>query len=138
MNEKPRSAKDSILNKETIVQIAKEGLIIFIYVMIAYFIGLKANPLMASTMAFSTLCLSRLFHGFSSRSKYAIYKKTMNPYSLAAFALGFILLTSILGFTSLHGVFSIGAISFSFYFKIVFLSFLSFLTIQGIKMLKYK
>ena len=138
LNEKPRSAKDSILNKETIVQIAKEGLIIFIYVMIAYFIGLKANPLMASTMAFSTLCLSRLFHGFSSRSKYAIYKKTMNPYSLAAFALGFILLTSILGFTSLHGVFSIGAISFSFYFKIVFLSFLSFLTIQGIKMLKYK
>lgn len=138
LNEKPRNAKDSILNKETLIQIGKEGMIIFIYVMIAYFIGLKENPLLASTMAFSTLCLSRLFHGFSSRSKRAIYKKAINPYSLAAFVLGFVLLTSILGFTSLHGLFSIAAISLSFYLKIVFLSFLSFLTIQGIKMLKYK
>lgn len=138
LNEKPRNAKDSILNKETLIQIGKEGMIIFIYVMIAYFIGLKENPLLASTMAFSTLCLSRLFHGFSSRSKRAIYKKAINPYSLAAFVLGFVLLTSILGFTSLHGLFSIAAISLSFYLKIILLSLLSFLTIQGIKMLKYK
>ncbi len=138
LNEKPRNAKDSILNKETLIQIGKEGMIIFIYVMIAYFIGLKENPLLASTMAFSTLCLSRLFHGFSSRSKRAIYKKAINPYSLAAFVLGFVLLTSILGFTSLHGLFSIAVISLSFYLKIILLSLLSFLTIQGIKMLKYK
>lgn len=138
LNEKPRNAKDSILNKETLIQIGKEGTIIFIYVMIAYFIGLKENPLLASTMAFSTLCLSRLFHGFSSRSKRAIYKKAINPYSLAAFVLGFVLLTSILGFTSLHGLFSIAVISLSFYLKIILLSLLSFLTIQGIKMLKYK
>ena len=138
LNEKPRNAKDSILNKETLIQISKEGMIIFIYVMIAYFIGLKENPLLASTMAFSTLCLSRLFHGFSSRSKRAIYKKAINPYSLAAFVLGFVLLTSILGFTSLHGLFSIAVISLSFYLKIILLSLLSFLTIQGIKMLKYK
>lgn len=138
LNEKPRNAKDSILNKETLIQIGKEGTIIFIYVMIAYFIGLKENPLLASTMAFSTLCLSRLFHGFSSRSKHAIYKKAINPYSLAAFVLGFVLLTSILGFTSLHGLFSIAVISLSFYLKIILLSLLSFLTIQGIKMLKYK
>lgn len=138
LNEKPRNAKDSILNKETLIQIGKEGTIIFIYVMIAYFMGLKENPLLASTMAFSTLCLSRLFHGFSSRSKRAIYKKAINPYSLAAFVLGFVLLTSILGFTSLHGLFSIAVISLSFYLKIILLSLLSFLTIQGIKMLKYK
>lgn len=138
LNEKPRNAKDSILNKETLIQIGKEGMIIFIYVMIAYFIGLKENPLLASTMAFSTLCLSRLFHGFSSRSKRAIYKKAINPYSLAAFVLGFVLLTSILGFTSLHGLFSIAVISLSSYLKIILLSLLSFLTIQGIKMLKYK
>lgn len=138
LNEKPRNAKDSILNKETLIQIGKEGTIIFIYVMIAYFIGLKENPLLASTMAFSTLCLSRLFHGFSSRSKRAIYKKAINPYSLAAFVLGFVLLTSILGFTSLHGLFSIAVISLSSYLKIILLSLLSFLTIQGIKMLKYK
>lgn len=138
LNEKPRNAKDSILNKETLIQISKEGMIIFIYVMIAYFIGLKENPLLASTMAFSTLCLSRLFHGFSSRSKRAIYKKAINPYSLAAFVLGFVLLTSILGFTSLHGLFSIAVISLSSYLKIILLSLLSFLTIQGIKMLKYK
>ncbi len=138
LKEKPRSARDSILNKETLLQIGKEGLIIFVYVMIAYFIGLKENPLLASTMAFSTLCLSRLFHGFSSRSKYPIFKKEVNMYSVGAFVVGFVLLSSILGFVGLHGLFSVGEIHLSLYLKMILCSFLSFVTIQGLKMIKYK
>ena len=45
---------------------------------------------MASTMAFSTLTLARLFHGFNCRGKQFIFKMgfTTNPYSIYAFAAG--------------------------------------------------
>lgn len=136
LHEKPRSSKDSILNKKTMIQIGYEGMILFIFVMIAYFIGLKDNELLASTMAFSTLCLSRLFHGFSSRGKAPIYKLEINIYSLLAFSVGFILLTIILCVPSLHSLFSVGEITFKHYFFILLCSFLSFISVQVTKMIK--
>ncbi len=136
LHEKPRSSKDSILNKKTMIQIGYEGCIIFIFVMIAYYIGLKENELLASTMAFSTLCLSRLFHGFSSRGKTPIYKLEINIYSVLAFVTGFILLSLILCVPSLHGLFSVGHMNLTYYLIIILCSFLSFVSVQIIKMIK--
>lgn len=36
--------------------------------MIAFYVGFLRNAEVASTMAFSTLCLSRLVHGFNCKS----------------------------------------------------------------------
>ena len=130
LNEKPRNSKDSILNKKTLIKIGYEGCIIFIFVMIAYFLGLQTSSLMASTMAFSTLCLSRLLHGFSSRTSKRIYKVQKNTYSIFAFLIGFILLTCILLIPSLHGLFSIGKITINQYLLVCACALASFLSIQ--------
>ena len=74
LKQKPRGSGDSLLNKETILQVSFEGIIICIFTMLAYFIGLRSDELTASSMAFGTLCLARLLHGFNCRSNLPLYK----------------------------------------------------------------
>ena len=49
-------------------------LIISVSVIAAFLIGLKDNPAVATTMAFSTLTFARLLHGFNCRSQHSIFK----------------------------------------------------------------
>ena len=57
MKEKPRPINESILTKDFLINIGLEGLSICTMVMIAFTIGYKdGNALLASTMAFATLC----------------------------------------------------------------------------------
>ena len=58
LKQKPRGMNDSLLNKETLLQISFEGVIICIFTMLSYFVGLKTDELLASSMAFGTLCLA--------------------------------------------------------------------------------
>ena len=51
-----------------------EGIVIAICTMCAYLTGLKGDPLTASTMAFATICLARLLHGFNCRSSQPLSK----------------------------------------------------------------
>lgn len=111
LKQKPRGMNDSLLNKETLLQIGFEGLIICIFTMLAYFVGLKTNELLASSMAFGTLCLARLLHGFNCRSNLPIYKIPLNIYSIGAFVIGAALLTWILISPNFHSFFSISDLS---------------------------
>ena len=63
MNEKPRPKNQSILTKKVLTNICVEGIVIGVMTMIAFYVGFMRNAEVASTMAFSTLCLSRLVHG---------------------------------------------------------------------------
>ena len=60
-------------------------------------------------MAFSTLTLARLFHGFNCRNEHSIFRLGFkrNWYSLYAFLLGVCLLSLILFVPSLHNLFSV-------------------------------
>ena len=109
MNEKPRPAGESILNKETGVYIIVHSVIIAACVMVAFLIGAEQSDMMASTMAFATLCLARLFEGFDSRGKYSLFRLgfTSNLYSTGAFAVGAIFLACALFITPLHGFMSV-------------------------------
>ncbi len=113
--EKPRKQGESILNKEVVKQIAAEGLIIAIATICAYYIGLSTSNALATTFAFSTLCLSRLFHGFNCRSSQSIFKIkfTSNMYSIYAFLCGYVLLNAILLIPALHGIFAVTDITFT-------------------------
>ena len=82
LKQKPRGMNDSLLNKETLLQISFEGVIICIFTMLSYFVGLKTDELLASSMAFGTLCLARLLHGFNCRSNLPLYKMPLNYYSI--------------------------------------------------------
>lgn len=116
INDKPRPRDESILNRETMVDIGITGVLIAIATIIAFIIGLFSlnqvieryssgvnlvggiNPIAGSTMAFATLCLARLWHGFNCRGRNSIVKLGLlnNVYSIGAFCLGAILLHILL------------------------------------------
>lgn len=107
LKQQPRKANDSILSKSTVSQIIFEGVVICIFTMLAYFIGLRVDSLTASTMAFGTLCLARLFHGFNSRSSLPLHKIYVNFFSVGAFCIGTAILSAIVTIPSFHSLFSI-------------------------------
>ncbi|MCY6958086.1 cation-translocating P-type ATPase [Clostridium brassicae] len=138
MREPPRDVSTPILNKTFGINILFEGLLISICSMTAFHIGLNTgDKKLASTMAFSTLCLARLIHGFNSRSKESIFKIGLfsNKYLCIAFSLGFVLLNSVLLFNPLKIIFEVSYISLRQILAIYGLSLTPFITIQTYKSL---
>ena len=115
MNEKPRPMNESILTKDFLIKIATEGLSIGVTTMIAFLIGFKGgDAVLASTMAFGTLCTARLVHGFNCKSdRPVLFKKKMwsNIYLIGAFLLGLVLITSVLMIPALHSVFKVSTLT---------------------------
>lgn len=140
LKEKPRDPSVGILTKDFLFQMIWQGGLIAIVSMIAYHIGLGINAQMASTMAFATLTLARLFHGFNCRSKSSIFKIGLgsNLYSVGAFfaGTGFLLLVLFVPF--LHGVFDVAVLSSMAILQIAGLAFLPTLVIQLVKMVSKK
>ena len=70
---------ESILTKDFLIKIATEGLSIGVTTMIAFLIGFKGgDAVLASTMAFGTLCTARLVHGFNCKSDRPVLFKKKN------------------------------------------------------------
>ena len=110
LNQKPRNPKEGILTKEFMLKLLGIGGLIAICTMSSYHIGLiTGSNAIATTMAFATLTLARLFHGFNCRSSKSIFKLGFmsNPWSLAAFGLGVILLSLVLFVPPLQSIFTV-------------------------------
>ena len=108
--QKPRDPKEPILNRSFISKIAVQGLLIAIVTMAAFYIGYQnGDAALASTMAFATLTLSRLFHGFNCRGRESIFrlKFSTNMYSNLAFIGGVVLLLLVLFVPGLNGLFMV-------------------------------
>lgn len=111
---KPRDPKEGILNKKFMSVLFVQGAIIAIVTMISYYTGLNADGAkLASTMAFTTLTLARLFHGFNCRSDHSIFKIGFrrNWYSAAAFGVGIVLLILVVAIPPLARMFEIATMS---------------------------
>ncbi|WP_399633033.1 cation-translocating P-type ATPase [Sporosarcina sp. SG10008] len=138
MKDKPRDINTPLLNKTFTTQVILEGLLIAIATIIAFRIGLSTGDTQtASTMAFATLCLSRLVHGFNSRSKESIFTIGVfsNLYTWLAFLIGFICLHLVLFVPSLTGVFEVATLSGIQLGYIYCLSCMPFLVNQWYKVL---
>ena len=99
LNRAPRDPKQPILNRALLCNIGWQGLLIAVVTMAAFYLGYQQHDAaLASTMAFSTLTLARLFHGFNCRGEASIFrlKFSTNPYSNLAFAAGALLLLAVL------------------------------------------
>lgn len=107
LNEEPRNPKESILTKAFMKNLAIQGGLIAVVTIIGFYRGLAVNAGMACTMAFATLCMARLFHGFNCRGTRSIFRLESNPYSYGAFAVGAVLLLAVLLVPGLHGLFNI-------------------------------
>ncbi|MBO5238909.1 MAG: cation-translocating P-type ATPase [Lachnospiraceae bacterium] len=109
LEEKPRDPSVGILNRRFFMQMLGQGALIALVVMVAYYLGMNISPAAASTYAFATLTLARLFHGFNCRSKLSVFHAGLcsNPYSLMAFGAGVTLLALVLLVPPLGSLFSV-------------------------------
>ncbi|WP_186567518.1 cation-translocating P-type ATPase [Lawsonibacter celer] len=139
LRQKPRDPKEPILNKPLLLRIGGQGLLIAIVTMIAFYLGYRnGDAALASTMAFSTLTLARLFHGFNCRGEESIFKLKLstNKYSVMAFFAGVLLLLAVLFIPGLTGLFAISPLfSAACLGEIALLAFLPTLVIQIVKII---
>ena len=139
MNEKPRPKNQSILTKKVLTNICVEGIVIGVMTMIAFYFGFLRNAEVASTMAFSTLCLSRLVHGFNCKSDKPVWftKKMWNNKSMiGAFFVGFVLLNAVLLVPALQGIFAVAPLTIAELLIVYGLSLGTFVVVQILKMIR--
>ena len=139
LNQKPRNPKESIMTKDFMLTLLVQGAIIGAFVMAAYHIGLaQSGAALASTMAFATLTLARLFHGFNCRADVSIFKLGLrsNIYSILAFLAGLLLLNAVLFIPAFHGLFMIADLTAGDIGMIYLLAFLPTVIIQLYKVIK--
>lgn len=137
MGEKPRPVKESILTKDFLIRIGVEGGVIGAVVLAAFLIGYRdGNEVLAGTMAFAVLCLSRLLHGYNCKAgKLVIFTGEFfdNRFMQGAFLSGFVLLTAVLAVPVLHGFFAVQTLKIGELLAVYGLSGVSMLVIQGLK-----
>ena len=140
MRKKPRPANESILTKPFLISVGYSGLIIGIMTFLAYVLGRsEGGDYLGMTMAFATLCMSRLWHGFSCKSEEPVlFRKQMinNPFGLLAFFAGMILINAVLLVPPLKSLFSIASLTGLQYAWIHIFSFGSMILIQIVKFVK--
>ncbi len=138
LNVPPRNPKEPLLNKRLFSEILLEGLIIGVCTMGAYFVGRGVSNGLATTMAFATLTLARLFHGFNCRGEENIFKLklTGNKYSVYAFLVGVLLLAGALFVPFFERLFSVAPMSGVYALIILGLAFLPTLLIQIVKTIR--
>lgn len=146
LEQPPRNPKEGILTKEFLVDVGVQGGIIAVCTMIAYYTGLympgvmgaPGNQAVASTMAFATLTLARLFHGFNCRSKHSIIRLGLrsNPWSIMAFGAGVVLLAAVLFVPGLQRLFSVADLSVRQLVTIAIFAVIPTLIIQAVKTIR--
>ncbi|KMT23161.1 cation-translocating P-type ATPase [Clostridium cylindrosporum] len=138
LKQKPRKSNESILTKPIIKAIAVEGFIIAVCTIIAYYIGSKSGDKhVASTMAFSTLCLARLFHGFNCRWTKSLFKIGFfsNKYTWYAFIVGSALLAIVLSVPPFMRIFETVALTGEQAGYMLLLAFIPTIIIQTYKVI---
>ena len=137
LSQKPRDPNKGILTKDFTALMFGQGALIAVVVVTAFYLGLPYGAATAATMAFATLTLARLFHGFNCRSKRSIFSLGLlsNLYSVGAFVLGCLLLALVLFVPALHSLFCVEAMDGMMYACIALLAFAPTVVIQIIKVI---
>lgn len=139
MKEKPRPVNQSILTKSFLLSVLSEGLIIALSAILCFMTGLKTSDEAGMTMAFASICLSRLIHGFNCKSdKPVLFTKKFldNKFLFGAFALGLILLSTVLFVPALSGVFKVVSLTGIQILTVAGTSLATLILIQLLKLLK--
>ncbi len=136
LEQEPRNPKEGILTGRFLLAIMVQGALIAICTMMAYGTGMNTGgKAVASTMAFTTLTLARLFHGFNCRSEHSILKLGIatNLWTVMAFEAGVILLMMVLFVPGLQILFSVADLSLRQLLTVVIFAFIPVTVIQAWK-----
>lgn len=114
LKQPPRDPDEGILTGRFLGNIIVQGGLIAVCTMLAFHTGLETGGAgRASTMAFATLTLARLFHGFNCRSEHSIIRLGFgsNLWSVMAFEAGVVLLMAVLFLPGLQVLFAVADLS---------------------------
>lgn len=138
LSEKPRNPKESILSKKFLLHLAVYGGLIAACTMTSFYMGLGTSSAVASTMAFATLTIARLFHGFNCRSDHSLFGNPIsrNWWCLAAFGAGLVLINVVLFVPALHKLFSVATLTAGQVGIVYLMAFIPTLLIQIYKLIK--
>ncbi len=105
---------------------------------VAGYLAASCDPAVASTMAFATLTLARLFHGFNCRSRRSLFRLGIfsNIYTVLAFLAGTVLLAAVLLVPGLQVMFAAADLSREQLLCVGFLAVIPTLAIQGWRLAK--
>lgn len=139
LDQPPRNPQEGILTKSFLTSILLQGGLIAVCTMSAFHLGLKTGGAgTASTMAFATLTLARLFHGFNCRSEHSIIRLGFsgNLWSVMAFEAGVVLLAAVLFLPGLQVLFAVADLNFPQLLTIVIFAVVPTAVIQATKTLR--
>jgi len=125
MKRKPRPANEGVFAGGVGIDVAWQGAMVTILTMIAYFIGHYmesgvweiANSADGVTMAFLTMSMAEIFHGFNMRSqrKSVFTLPSQNMWLWGAMALSLVLTTAIIFIPALANIFGFAHITLAEY-----------------------
>ena len=140
LKNKPRDPKKGFLTKEFMFMLLGYAVPIATVTMIAFYMGYRQSAMCASTCAFITLTLARLFHGFNCRSDKSVFSIGFlsNRWSIWAFMAGVMLLALVLFVPFLSKLFLVMDLSAKQMGILVGLSFLPTILIQLVKVVRDK
>lgn len=141
LEQKPRDPRAPILDKPAAVRIFGQGALIAAATMAAFYLGYAwGGASAAATMAFATLTLARLFHGFNCRGKEPIFRLGLgsNRFSLLAFAGGTVLLAAVLFVPGLSGLFAVTPLGAAQVWQVAALAFAPTVLIQIFKIFAHR
>ncbi len=138
LKKKPRDPNAGFLNRRFVTELLCYALPIAAVTMAAFCMGNRTSAAYASTCAFATLTLARLFHGFTCRSEKPVTKIRLrtNPWSIGAFAAGTLFLSLVLFVPVLRRLFLAERLELWQAGMIGLLAFLPTLLIQTVKLLR--
>ena len=147
MKMKPEKRSNSLLEGKNLLKIGVEGLCIGVMTSVAFTIGLgenatgTGNVTLAKTLAFGTLCLGRLVHGYNCKSDHTvIFTKRFwnNPFLTGAFVLGSVMLLAVIYVPGLSGMFQTVSLNPKCLTWMCVLAFANLLIIQLLKWIRSK
>ncbi len=139
LNHPPRDPKEGILTRRFLTGIFLQGGLIAVCTMAAFHLGLETGGAgTASTMAFATLTLARLFHGFNCRSRHSILRLGLfsNLWSVMAFEAGVLLLAAVIFLPGLQVLFAVADLSLQQMLTVLAFAFIPTAVIQAAKTLR--
>lgn len=140
LKSQPRSPKEGLMNRDFLIKMLWEGSLIAVATILAFSLGLKRGDILASTMAFFTLTLARLFHGFNCRSSRSIFEIGFksNRYSLYAFGTGIVFLAIVVFVPACYNLFQIQAMKAGELMMAILLALMPTVVIQIARLIRLK
>ncbi len=139
LDQPPRNPHEGILTKRFLVNLLLQGGLIAVCTMFAFHLGLETGGAgTASTMAFATLTLARLLHGFNCRSEHSIIRLGFfgNLWSVMAFEAGVVLLMAVLFLPGLQVLFAVADLNLPQLLTILIFALIPTAVIQAAKTLR--